>query len=208
MARIKLELQRLTDAEKIAKARQIHAAMKDNPDFPTPVPPLAEILAAANELETAAAETIAARQAAKAKTTAQNNKEAALARLLTQEAGYVEAAAGDDEEKILRAGFDLKAAPNATTSAPDQPQGLTATQGDDAGEIDAAWDRVPGAKSYLIEISPDPIADTSWKHAGASPKSSFTLSGLVSGTRYWIRVAAIGTNGQGPWSGPATKIAP
>lgn len=29
-----------------------------------------------------------------------------------------------------------------------------------------------------------------------------------SGTKYWFRVAAIGTDGQGPWSDPATKIAP
>jgi hypothetical protein len=208
MAKIKLELSRLTVDEKTAKTRQITAAMNANPNFPTPVPALSALITAANELEAAAREATAARQTAKTKTTAQNNKEDAIDRLLTQEAGYVEAAAGGDEEKILSAGMDTKAAPSATTSVPDQPQGLTPTEGDNAGEIDAAWDRVPGARSYVIEISPDPITATSWKHTGASPKSSYTLSGLTSGTRYWIRVAAVGTNGQGPWSGPATKIAP
>jgi hypothetical protein len=38
-------------------------------------------------------------------------------------------------------------------------------------------------------------------------KSKATVTGLTSGTRYWFRVAAIGSAGQGPWSDPATAIA-
>jgi len=38
--------------------------------------------------------------------------------------------------------------------------------------------------------------------------SSATVPGLTSGTRYWFRVAGVGTAGQGAWSDPATKVAP
>ena len=35
-----------------------------------------------------------------------------------------------------------------------------------------------------------------------------TITGLTSGSRVWVRVRAIGTKGEGPWSDPATKIVP
>ncbi|HEV7473405.1 MAG TPA: fibronectin type III domain-containing protein [Pyrinomonadaceae bacterium] len=41
-----------------------------------------------------------------------------------------------------------------------------------------------------------------------STKSSFTVTGLTPGTRYWFRVAAVGAGGQSGWSDPASKIAP
>jgi hypothetical protein len=36
------------------------------------------------------------------------------------------------------------------------PTGLSATAGDHEGEIDLTWDTVKGAKSYVLERSPDP----------------------------------------------------
>ena len=39
-------------------------------------------------------------------------------------------------------------------------------------------------------------------------KSKATVSGLATGTKYWFRVRAIGAAGPGPWSDPATKVAP
>jgi hypothetical protein len=91
---------------------------------------------------------------------------------------------------------------------PAVPPALAATAGDHDGEIDLSWDTVAGAKSYVIEKSPDPPTPTSWAHAGVSTKSKMTISGLTSGTRSWFRVAAVGPSGQSGWSDPATKIAP
>ena len=121
---------------------------------------------------------------------------------------HVDSVSGGDEAKILSAGLDTRAAATATTQPPPQPAALDATAGDRDGELDASWDTVAGAKSYVIEISEDPPTPTSWKHAGVSTKSKFTIEGLQSGKRYWIRVAAINTAGQSGWSDPATKIAP
>ena len=75
------------------------------------------------------------------------------------------------------------------------------------GTVDLSWDRVRGASSYIIQKSPNPITDSSWTQAGVSTKSSTTLTGMTSGTKYWFRVAAIGSAGQGAWSDPATKMA-
>jgi predicted phage tail protein len=94
-----------------------------------------------------------------------------------------------------------------TTEAPTVPKRLTASAGDHDGEVDLSWDRLAGAKSYVVEKSVDPPTATGWSHTAVSTKSSFTVTGLTSGTRYWFRVAAINANGQSGWSDPASKMA-
>ncbi len=208
MSRIKLNFSRLTLIEKIARARQIVTALSGNARFPTPIPALATVTTAIDDLEKAFTASQAARQEAKAKTTDQNNKEDIVDRVLTQLASYVEAVAGDDETLIQSVGMDVRAAAVSTSETPPQPAALAATAGDHDGEIDLTWDTIVGTKSYVIEKSPDPPTPTSWTHAGVATKSRATISGLTSGTRYWFRVAAVNSNGQSGWSDPAVKIAP
>jgi hypothetical protein len=208
MAKIKLNLSTLSIPHKLGKAQQIVAALTGNASFATPSPSLANITTAINDLSTAYADAQAARQAARLATVAQNHKEDALDQLLTQLAGHVESVAGDNEQLILSAGMDTRAAATPTPDPPSQPQDLTPTAGDRDGEIDLSWDTVTGAKSYVIDKSGEPATPTSWAHAGVSTKSRFTAEGLTSGTRYWFRVAAVNNNGQSGWSDPATKIAP
>jgi hypothetical protein len=131
-----------------------------------------------------------------------------LDRLMSQLSAYVESVGGDNETIIRSAGMDTRAAGSVSTETPGQPAALDATTGDHEGEIDLSWDTVSGARSYVIEKSPDPPTGTSWAHAAVSTKSRSTLSGLTPGTRYWFRVAAVGTSGQSGWSDPATRIAP
>lgn len=208
MAKIKLGLSRLPLPEKIAKARQIITALTGNQEFRTPSPALADVTAAVDALEAAAATAQASRQDAKTKTSDQNNKDDVVDRLLTQLAAYVESVAGDDQRMIQSAGMDTRTQAGASTEAPSKPHGLSATIGDRDGEIDLSWDTVAGAKSYVIEKSPDPPTPTGCAHAGVSTKSKMTIGDLTSGTRYWFRIAAVGTSGQSGWSDPATKIAP
>ena len=206
MSKIKLNLRSLSIPEKIARSQQIVTALTGNPNFTAPHPPLAQVTAAINELEAASNAAQAARQEAKARTAAQNSKEEALDRILTQLVAYVESIAGDDEQLIMSAGLDVRAPSTAGTAPP--PPALTATARDREGEIDLSWDAVRGARSYVIERSPDPPTASSWTHAGVSIRTQATIEGLTSGTRYWFRVASVTADGQGPWSNPAMKIAP
>jgi len=207
MPKIKLNLSKLSVPEKLAKAEQIVLKMTGNASFPTPSPSLVSITTAANELKTAFAEAQAARQTQKEKTAAQNDKEELLDQLLTQEAAFVESVAGNDEQIILSAGMDVRAAAVASTTPPEQPQALAPFAGDRDGEIDLTWDRVAGAKSYIIEKTADPQAGP-WQHAGVATKAMFTADGLTSGSRFWFRVAAVNNNGQSGWSDVAVKIVP
>jgi hypothetical protein len=207
MSKIKLNLQRLNIPEKLARSRQIVAALTGNADFTSPQPTLTEITDAINKLAEAFDAAQAARQEAKAKTLELNRREDTHDRLLTQLAAYVESASNGDENKIMGARMDLRSLPTGMVEV-EAPASLSTSAGDRDGEMDLRWDKVERARSYVIEFSPDPPTPTSWTHAAVSTKSQFTVGGLTSGTRYWFRVAAVGPLGQSPWSEPATKTAP
>ncbi len=111
-------------------------------------------------------------------------------------------------EKARSAGLDVADTPSPVGAMP-KITGLAGTQGDSDGEIDLHWNPVKrGLKSYELEMTEDPAGQTGWAHAGICSKSSFTKTGLTSGKRYWFRAAAVGTEGPGPFSEPATKVAP
>jgi hypothetical protein len=207
MTKVKLNLRSLSTTEKVAKARQIVSALTGNADFATPQPSLAQVTAAADNLETAYAEAQTARQTAVTKTSIMRDREDALEGILRQLAAYIESVSGDDDTKILSAGVSVKS-PTIASSEVTAPTGLSTSQGDHDGEIDLTWDKVRNAKSYIVERSSDPPSATSWKHETVSLKSSATISNLTSGTRYWFRVAAVMSGGQSGWSDPSTKIAP
>lgn len=207
MARIKLNLRSMTIAEKIARSRQIVAALTGNSHFPTPHPPLADVTAVINELEAAATAAQAARQEMKARTTAQTIKEAEHDQFMMKLVSYVESVAGDDPALVASVALEMRDFSNHASDVPLAPTGLTATHGDFTGEIDLAWDTVRGARSYDIQFSSDPPTDSSWTHSKVATRSRITVEHLVSGTRYWFRVAAVGTRGHGPWSNPVMKMA-
>ncbi|HMF57845.1 MAG TPA: fibronectin type III domain-containing protein [Pyrinomonadaceae bacterium] len=208
MPKIKLNFKDLSIPEKVARARQIVTALTNNTDFPSPQPTLAQVSAAINDLDTAYTEAQAARQEAKARTSAQNQKEDAVDRAVSRLASYVESASDGDETKIKGAGLDTRTVGSSSSDEITAPAALAATAGNHEGEIDLHWDKVSKARSYVIEMSADPPTVTSWQHKAVSLKSQATVEGLTSGTKYWFRVAAVSTNGQSGWSDPATKIAP
>ena len=98
--------------------------------------------------------------------------------------------------------------PGKATPIGELPQvtNLSLTEGDNPGELDGHHDPVNGASSYVREKSI--TTDDNWAFAGTSTSSSFTLAGLGSGIKVWVRVAAVGSAGTGPWSDPAVKFTP
>jgi len=207
MAKVKLNFRRLSVPEKIAKARHVVTSLSGNASFPNPSPTLAAITTCINDLEAASALTQTKKQDYQNAVADQTGKEDALDQLMSKIASFVDSVAGNNEMLITSAGMDTRAPASAST-VPEVPSGQEATIGDRDGELDLSWDPVPGARSYVIQRSPDPPAATTWTHAGTSTRSSTTITGLNPGTRYWFRVAAIGASGQSGWSDPATKIAP
>lgn len=113
----------------------------------------------------------------------------------------IESLASGDAGKILSAGLDVKAT-KTPAGIPAQVMSLSLTAGDHDGELKAQWDRVAGAKTYEVQVCPDPVSPTGWTKAAKSTKSSVVLTGLTSGQRVWVRVCATGSAGDGNWSDP------
>jgi hypothetical protein len=208
MAKVKLNLSKLSIPQKITLTQNIVAGMTGNANFPTPNPALATMTTAKTTLQTKLDAVAAGKTAQKGKVTEQNTAEDALDALLTTQAATVESASLGDATKILSAGMQVADAPGPVVP-PGQVLNLVVTAGDNDGSLDFAFDPTFGAHSFEVEISVDPVSPTSWQKKMTVTKSSGTITGLTSGARMWVRVRAIGADPQpGPWSDPAAKTVP
>ncbi len=207
MARIRLNLKKLSVNDKIAKGRQIVTAMTNNASFPNPSPPLTEVTTALDELTQASALVQSARSEVTTRAVTQDNAEAKVDQALTKLAAYVESVAGKDDTLITSVGMETKALAS-TPTLPSVPQALSANAGQHEGEINLSWKGVPNARSYTIESSLDPATAASWTHTGIATSASKVIANLTSGKRYWFRVAAVSAGGQSGWSEHATKVVP
>lgn len=207
MIRIKRTWTRMNRGERVDFAQTIKAALTGNPNVPNPTPPLAELTAAITLAQTkrdsvAALETqLATARAAEA--AAQD----ALVTVLDKEAAYCESLLGDNPAGMASTGFPTSSGPSAPQEV-GQVTNFSLTASDEDGALEGQWDPVPGAHSYEAQSCADPSQPNSWSYRGTVTASSFRYGNLVSGSRCWFRVRAIGSKGPGPWSDPATKIVP
>jgi hypothetical protein len=139
------------------------------------------VTALINAADSKANEVDATAQLRKTQTTELGALEDQLDAVMAQVASHVDSVSAGDEAKIQSAGLDTRAAGSTTREPASALSALDVTVGDRDGELDASWDTVAGAKSYVIELSED--QPNAWKHAGVSTKSKYTLSGLGSGER-------------------------
>ncbi len=209
-AKVKLNLSGKSDANLSAFAQAHITAMTSNANFTTPLPSAANVTAALTPFQTALANFNTTQAAAKLATTTKDTARLALENVLTQRGNYVEliaAAAADPVAVIESAAFSTRSAGSATT-VPDPVANLTITAGDNSGELDLQWDPTSGAKTYEVQLSPDPVTLTSWIAQPSVSKSKAVIFGLTSGAKMWARVRAVGAGGIGAWSDVATKIVP
>jgi hypothetical protein len=97
---------------------------------------------------------------------------------------------------------------NGSRNAIMAPESVSATSGDSGGEIDLAWEPVRGAKAYIVQRSIKSSEPGRWIQEDIITKSSYTVSKLKSGQKYWFRVACVSSSGQSPWSEPVQKKVP
>ena len=89
--------------------------------------------------------------------------------------------------------------------APERPGNFSCSYGDQASEVDGHCDSQRGLADYfhVRYTTTDPtLPGTVWTQALTTSKSSFTLTGLPTGTLVWIEMQAVNTTGSSPWSDP------
>lgn len=208
MAKVSLNLRNLTDIQKLAKMKQAHdAVLAEAATFPSPNPTLASVLAAHDAANDKLTE-IATRE--QELDMLRSQRDALMVSAMQSYANlgsFVENKSAGNGAVIQQGGYEVAGAPTPPQPMP-KVESLALTSGDDDGTADATWNSVSGAKSYEVQISPDPITGNSWTHNAVSTKSRVGLTGQPSGQKRWMRVRAVNSVGPGAWSDPACCTVP
>ena len=207
-AKAATKLKGKTVSELVEAADKVETSLDGNVNFSVDVAKITELGTKKAALETKQTEAGMARDASEQKTAERDETRKDLEELLTELANFVNSKS-TDEAILQTSGFDVFIPSEKEPVELVQVQNLSATEGDNEGEIDLQWDRVSGATAYGMQQSLDPNNPTNWTNLeGVGKTSKTTVSGLTSGTKYWFRVRAKRGNESAGWSDPATKIAP
>jgi len=187
-----LNIEGFTPSEVVSKGQSIHDSMDGNANFTTPNPALAGVqthidtandkIAAADTKVAAAREAVAARRAAVE----------GLIVLLRQLAAYVENQSAGDEDKILSAGFSVRAVNNGSTPNASEAiitiLSLTATI--NPGELRLRIKPFSHALYYEAFTSMTPENAESWELHATESRSTVMLTGFTPGSKPYVKVRA------------------
>lgn len=199
---VKLGTEGLTPDGVLAKGRAHLAALTGNPNFPTPVPPLAQQKNDCDALEVA--NVAVAKNGGKEDRLTQRAAVRKVKDNIRILAGYVQAESGGDPIKIASAAFETRNVPQPPKPMP-APANLRLVITTLPGELRARWGGVRDKRIYLVEITDgDPLVPANFKPLVMTSRNYHLISGLESHKPYSVRVLAVGALGVGPWSDVAT----
>src|ERR1019366_8650593 len=183
-----------SDKKLATETIKIQTAMTDNPDFPTPVPSVADYSSAVGafilQLGKAGSRGVNA-------VAAKNARRKELINSTITLGTSVSLTANGDLEKLLSTALPLRKQAQPVVLA--KPGNFRCTNGINPGELDLKVDTMDGVASFNFTYTVYPPTETSTWTIVTSSKSSCTITGLEPGKKYWFRVAAIGTKGQMVW---------
>ena len=204
MSQIATNISSLSISQKLDKGANIITKSTNNPAVPGNGPALAAFSATQTALDEATAAVIAMRDSLTLLIVERDQALAAWDAKCTALADFTQTATGGNENAILSTGFSVRG-PNAPLGPVGIPENLTARTNGAPGMTKLRWKPVPGAGSYLIQCSPNPITANSWVLVGTALKANTEIPGAVPGQVCWFRVAAVGAADTGAWSSPAER---
>jgi hypothetical protein len=108
-------------------------------------------------------------------------------------ANYVDRIAEGDDAVIIGAGFDFEKQPDPAV----RPV-FKAELGPKSGSVILRRQAMPGAKAYIMQVyigETAPTNEKDWIQLQVISKASLELSGLLTLTKYWFRVAVVTAEG-------------
>lgn len=191
-----------TDGNLETKALSIVQCLTGNPFFPDPIPSIAEIMAV---LANYSAALVDAKMLDRTKVAEKNKYRKELELNLGQLGTFINYVANGDIAMLTSSGYTVSKVPAPAVLT--NPGNVTLTDGITSGAMVSSVKAPGAAKGYVHEITTDPLADDSnWKSVHTS-RSRYTFTNLEPGKKYWVRVAAIGTNEQIAYSNNASRFA-
>ena len=184
---------RITVNNLLIKARFITTEMAAHAAyFPQPDPDLKIVGTAIDDLQAAA---LAAENRDQFAISYRNDKKAELVVLLRKLGIYVNLRADQNLTIVLASGF-TPTKQREPSPAIEFVDVAYLKGGPNAGEINSSVKAVKGARMYQHLISADENLPVSQWQTASTTKTKHTFIGLNSAKRYFVRIAAIGTNNQ------------
>ena len=201
MAKPALNFSKLSIGGRILRIRQIVIATTGNSVYVTPSPTLASITTAVNQLE---ADQLALKNGGPLATKTRNVQSKVVMSLMNSFAAYVMVTSGGDAIKIGSTTLDIVQPPTHSGVA-GQVVGLRGVTGNFPGTVILKWKSMRGMKYYYIQKSADGL--TGWASQGEPvTMATVIITGLVSETASFYRVAAGNVVGLGPNSDPVRVV--
>ena len=197
---VKLGLHLLSVPQKITLARRVLEYMTGNSNFPSPLPMLADIVAATDALELAQQ----ALPGGPAATEIRNLREKEWDVKMSNLQAYVESIAQGDPEIALSSGMALRD-PKKPVGILPAPEWVIVRVGVATGSAKLRWKANRKSSGYRIEATTDP--SLGWPMVFQSEKASIKIDGLTPGVKYYFRVATLSRAGYEGY-GPVVTIRP
>jgi hypothetical protein len=122
-------------------------------------------------------------------------------------AAYVNGVCLGDVEQLHSSGFSLAKQPAPVNTLP-RPVGVSYRSNSFSHLFQVRWARVPGAVVYQVEICEGEVTDTAnWQRVALTTRPSTQLEWRRGAPAPFIRVCAIGTQLQGPYSEVSSPMA-
>jgi len=200
-AKISLSFTKFTDAAFLTQGDHIFQNMTGNVYFPDPVPTLADIKIAIDAYSDALTN---AKGLGTVPVAIKNQTREALEQLLFQLGMFVMFVANGNETILITSGYTLTKPrePSYITSLGN----VTLENGVSSGQLISSVKAQKAIKSYLHQIAAElPTENTVWQSFACS-RSKYVFTNLVPGKQYWIRLAAVASNGQTAYSTVASQF--
>lgn len=204
MKKIRLSLSKSAPVDTAQYADGLVESLTGNPTVTAPDPALTVLTSGAQAIRDKQAEIDAADAALDTKRgelVALNDTLKDSIRML---ADHVEDKCNGDVDKLRSTGFSIVGDPQPRGPI-GQVQNLRLRTANNEGQLIGRWKSVPGAASYVADLAEN--SEGPWTQAIITTRVSHTFTGLTPGTKYWVKVRALGTTGYGLWSDPACKMA-
>jgi hypothetical protein len=179
--------------------RRILDSLKDNAQFPNPIPALSDVEKALQEYSMALSD---AGGFDREMVAIKDNKQAMLRQLLTELAYYVTQISKGDKAMLLGSGFDI----NADTGTPQKAPPKLRVELGMPGQVTIRVGRVTKARAYVHQYTTDPLTPQSVWISETTLNPVHTFTGLESASRVWLRVIVIDKKGEQLFWDPVLRI--
>ncbi len=197
--KVLLDFVSLAPSPKVLAYRNIIIKLTGNPFYLLPDVPVADLVLALGNLESAVIASADGSHTAKA---FMREKELIADNAFRIEAAYVQRLSNGDEAKILSSGFEV-----AKQHTQHQKPALAALDGPNSGSVKLVALPVIKTGSYNFQMyqGDDPEGEAGWVTVGQSTSATFVVTGLTVLTRYYFRYNAVTTQGVTDYCAPVLK---